>query len=104
MKPARLTPAANREIAEAAEWYEARQAGLSDRFFDEIDNALALIQRHPAAFSLLPDLPLDLCVRRALLDRFPYCLIFLELRSEIRVIAVSHLKRRPDYWLSRLGI
>lgn len=104
MKRVHLTPAANREIAEAAEWYEARQAGLSDRFFEEIDNALALIRRHPSAFLLLPDLPSDLQVRRALLDRFPYSLIFLELPSEIRIIAVSHLKRRPGYWLSRLGI
>ena len=104
MKRAHLTPAANREIAEAAEWYEARQVGLSDRFLEEIDNALALIRRHPAAFLLLPDLPSDLQVRRALLNRFPYCLIFLELPSEIRIIAVSHLKRRPGYWLSRLGL
>ncbi len=44
----------------------------------------------------------DLEVRRALLPRFPYALVFLELQTEIRVLAVAHAKRHPDYWLNRL--
>jgi hypothetical protein len=44
----------------------------------------------------------DLEVRRALLPRFPYALVFLELQAEIRVLAVAHAKRHPDYWLNRL--
>ena len=27
---------------------------------------------------------------------------FLELQTEIRVLAVAHAKRHPDYWLNRL--
>lgn len=45
----------------------------------------------------------DLQIRRALLPRFPYALVFVELEHDIRVLAVSHLKRRPDYWLNRLA-
>ena len=44
----------------------------------------------------------DLEVRRALLPRFPYALVFLELQTEIRVLVVAHAKRNPDYWLNRL--
>jgi toxin ParE1/3/4 len=102
MKPAQLTTAAKRELAEAAEWYESRQPGLSDRLFDEIDSVLALVQRHPRAFPLVPEAATDLQIRRALLTRFPYSLVFLELRKEIRIIAVAHLKRQPGYWLGRL--
>jgi plasmid stabilization system protein ParE len=36
------------------------------------------------------------------LTRFPYALVFLELETEIRVLAVAHAKRHPDYWLNRL--
>jgi hypothetical protein len=41
-------------------------------------------------------------VRRALHPRFLYALVFLELQAEIRVLAVAHAKRHPDYWLNRL--
>jgi len=34
--------------------------------------------------------------------RFPYALMFLELKTEIRVLAVAHATRHPDYWLNRL--
>jgi hypothetical protein len=37
-------------------------------------------------------------VHRALLDRFPYAIVFLSPRQgEVRVLAVAHLHRRPDY-------
>jgi len=41
-------------------------------------------------------------VRRALMSVFPYALIFLELKREIRVIAVAHTSRRPGYWIYRV--
>jgi hypothetical protein len=33
---------------------------------------------------------------------FSYELIFSELKKDIRVIAVAHVRRRPGYWLNRL--
>ena len=44
----------------------------------------------------------DLVIRRALLPRFPYALGFLELQTEIRILAIAHAKRHPDYWLNRV--
>jgi hypothetical protein len=37
-----------------------------------------------------------------ILERFPFGIVYLERQDEIVVIAVSHLSRRRDYWLSRL--
>ena len=37
------------------------------------------------------------------LPRFPYAVIFMDLGTEIRVLAVAHAKRRPGYWLDRVG-
>lgn len=48
-------------------------------------------------------MPADLEIRRALMVRYPYALVFFELKDEIRIIAVAHDKRRPNYWLYRLG-
>ena len=102
MKPVGLSPEAVLELIEAATWYETRQPGLAIRFLQEIDQAQQAIQSRPKSFLQLANIAVDLEVRRALLPRFPYALVFLELQTEIRVLAVAHAKRHPDYWLNRL--
>lgn len=102
MNVVRLSPEAVDEIVEAAVWYKARQPGLEIEFLAEIDRVLPLIGNSPASFPRLLDVPEDLVIRRALLPRFPYAVIFMDLRAEIRVLAVAHAKRRPGYWLDRV--
>ena len=91
------------EIAEAAAWYAERQPGLEQRFLDEIERVFPEIRVRPRAFPPLENAPPDLDLRRAILRRFPYVLVFLELEVEIRLIAVAHTSRRPGYWLDRLN-
>ncbi len=102
MKPLSLSPEAVQELAEAASWHETRQPGLAIRFLQEIDQAQHAIQSRPLTFPRLANTAVDLHIRRALLPRFPYALVFLELQTEIRVLAIAHAKRHPDYWLNRL--
>lgn len=102
MKPIGLSPEAVLELSEAAIWYETRQPGLAIRFLQEIDQAQRAIQSRSLSFPRLANMAVDLTVRRALLPRFPYALVFLELKAEIRVLAVAHAKRHPNYWLNRL--
>ena len=102
MKPVSLSPEAVQELTEAASWYETRQPGLAIRFLQEIDQAQHAIQSRPLTFPRLANTAVDLHIRRALLSRFPYALAFLELQTEIRVLAIAHAKRHPDYWLNRL--
>lgn len=97
-----MAPEAARELNEAAVWYESRQSGLANRFLDEFDALLPQIRQRPASFPCLADMPEDLEVRRALMVRFPYALVFLELQDDIRIVAVAHGKRRLGYWLYRL--
>ena len=40
-------------------------------------------------------------VRRRLLRRFPYGLLYTLKPDAIRVLAVMNLKRRPAYWVGR---
>ena len=41
--------------------------------------------------------------RRCLVNRFPYGLIYQIKANELRIIAVAHLHRRPNYWKKRMG-
>jgi hypothetical protein len=102
VRAVRLAAEATDELADAAAWYRERRPGLELEFLAEIERLLPLIARAPASFAGLLDLPAVPRIRRALLPRFPYAVIFMELENEIRVLAVAHVKRRPGYWLSRV--
>lgn len=40
-------------------------------------------------------------VRRRLLRRFPYSILYTVDRDEVVILALAHQKRRPAYWHSR---
>ena len=42
-------------------------------------------------------------VRRFVLERFPYTVIFEVLADRVLVLAVAHARRRPNYWKRRRG-
>ena len=102
MKVVRLSPEAIDELVEAAGWYQSRRPGLESEFLAEVDRVLPLIASSPKAFPRLLDLPADLEIRRALLPRFPYGLIFMDLGEHVRILSVAHAKRRLGYWLDRV--
>ena len=39
--------------------------------------------------------------RRAVLNRFPYLVVFREHEFHIQIVAIAHGRRRPNYWKSR---
>ncbi len=41
-------------------------------------------------------------IRRCLLHRFPYLVIYRYRPDAILVVAISHVRRKPFYWLERL--
>jgi hypothetical protein len=92
VKVVRLSSEAIDELVEAAGWYQSRRPGLESEFLAEVDRLLPLIGGSPAAFPRLLDVPADLVIRRALLPRFPYALIFMNLGEDVRVLAVAHAK------------
>lgn len=96
-------PAAVSEVDEAAEYYDRQREGLSADLLFELKKTLEAVETRPLSFPRLQDVPDDLRLRRALLHRFPFALIFLELPSgKLRVIAFPHARRRPGYWLWRV--
>ena len=40
-------------------------------------------------------------VRRSLVGRFPYQVVYRLQPNEITIVAVAHMKRRPGYWTRR---
>ena len=92
-----ITVIAREELAEARNYLEIQQAGLGKRLGREIREAVTLIRRFPEAF---PRERGD--VRKCLLRRFPYKLLYALRGGEAIILAVAHQHRRPDYWIDRV--
>ena len=87
---------AERELNEAAQYYELETPGLGLAFVSEVERCLRSIEQHPEAGTVVQGL-----VRRRLLHRFPYALLYVITPRKIRILAVMNLKRRPAYWVGR---
>ncbi len=87
---------AERELNEAAQYYELERPGLGQAFLNEVERCLRSIVEHPEAGTLIRG-----GVRRRILRRFPYGLLYTIKADGVRVLAVMNLKRRPTYWVGR---
>jgi plasmid stabilization system protein ParE len=90
-------PEAQDEFISAAQFYESETEGLGLDF-------VATVQR---AYERLPEFPASGArfgrrLRRLLVPKFPYGLLYRVEPERIFIIAVMHLHRRPGYWRSRL--
>jgi hypothetical protein len=90
------------ELAQAALWYESKSHGLDIELLNEVEAILPLVGSRPCSFPRLQGADRRLEIRRALLGRFPYAMVFFVRPGGVRILAVAHAKRRPGYWLSRL--
>lgn len=97
-----VLPAAELEAAEAALWYDDQRQGLGDEFLDELKAAFQKIAKSPEQSPKFEHYAGGEEVRRYLMKRFPYLVVFVCRPSGLAVIAICHVRRRPDYWLDRL--
>jgi hypothetical protein len=97
----RLLAEADAEAKEAACWYDDHQAGLGDEFLEALAKRLAEIEERPDRFPQLETVRTNRNIRRAILRRFPYSVVYEILADEVMVLAVAHTRRRPKYWIKR---
>lgn len=91
--PVVIDPQAEQDLFAAMEWYDQHRDGLGDRFVRRLDELLTTVSSQPAGFVRVYD-----DVRRGLMKQFPYAVYYRPDAGLIRVIAILHTSRRPDYW------
>jgi plasmid stabilization system protein ParE len=87
---------AEQELNDAAQYYELERASLGSAFLTEVQRCCASILEHPEAGTIVQG-----TIRRRLVGRFPYAVLYSIRPGVIRVLAVMNLKRRPTYWVGR---
>jgi hypothetical protein len=91
-------PAAEAEHLETVAFYDSRQAGLGDAYLADFERTLARIVEGPMRHRIerAPN------IRRISLAQFPLSIVYRDAGESIQLLAVSHKRRRPGYWVGRL--
>ena len=93
----RFHPDAETELFEAIQYYENVELGLGQDFAVETYLAIQRAALNPLAWAVIGGE-----VRRTLLRRFPYGILYAQEEGEILIVAVMHLHREPSYWQKRV--
>ena len=95
----RVLGEAEAELQEAMLYYEDRREGLGVDFYERVTETILAIGSDPIRFPMYEGKCLSRPLRRALIGRFPYVVVF-EVRDE-ETLVVAHTSREPGYWEQR---
>lgn len=95
-KPVVLRQAAREEFDEAADWYEARQAGLGAQFVAAVQAVFDRVSANPKLYAVVRR-----DIRKGVVAGFPYSVYYREQQARVVVIAVFHSSRDPAIWQGR---
>jgi len=92
-------PKVYEELEESRFWYEEHAKGLGTDFLKEVEHGIETIR---TSSTVWPWYDKQKQVRRFIIHRFPFAIIFRRRKDLIQIFAVMHLRRHPDYWKNRL--
>jgi plasmid stabilization system protein ParE len=90
-------PEAQDEFISAAQFYESQTQELGLNFILTVQRSYERLRDAPAVGP-----PFGRRLRRLLIPKFPYGLLYRVEPERIYIVAVMHLHRRPGYWRARL--
>lgn len=97
MKSVVFLPEAEQEMLEAARYYDSHATGLGTDFLSETERAVNSIAELPMTWPVVEGE-----LRRRLVRRFPFGILYRIEPEEIVIVAVAHLRRKPGYWRERI--
>jgi plasmid stabilization system protein ParE len=94
--PVVLRTEAQADFDEAFDWYESQRPGLGIDFTAQVQEVFDRISANPLLHAVVFQ---DL--RKAVVRRFPYSVIYRAEATQVLVLAVFHSKREPSIWQGR---
>jgi hypothetical protein len=82
--------AAAEDIGSAFTWYERQRGGLGDDFLAHVASTVDIVMAHPEAWPLV-----HRDVRRAMVLRYPYGLLYRVLDDVVVFVGCFHTRRHP---------
>ncbi len=90
-------PLAEQELRESVAYYHEISPKLGLTFTQAVHEAIQQAVMFPHAWT-----PLTPEIRRVLIHKFPYGILYQQLEEQIVILAVMNLNRKPDYWYKRI--
>jgi hypothetical protein len=91
-------PHAIRELQQATDYYSSISHTLGEAFACEMDRVIKRILSLPRAWTII-----TASIRRCRARGFPYAVIYRIKDEQIEILAVMHISREPNYWISRIN-
>lgn len=85
------------DIKSSYQWYERQAEGLGEDFLKELEASFKHIAETPELYSVMKP-----PIRRCVLQKFPFSVLYRIRTDVIYVVAVMHNRRKPSYWHKRL--
>jgi plasmid stabilization system protein ParE len=99
LKPIRFLPGALEDAAEAEAWYARQRAGLDEEFRGAVIRTLETLSA-PESFPVIGRHGRHE-LRRAVVRRFLFRVLFVDQPERILVVAIAHARRRAGDWRGR---
>ena len=87
---------AQQDLLNAIAYYDEQTPGLGAEFLEAFDEAVAFIRRYPEGAPAVRGQ-----IRRLVMPRFPYNIIYRLAGDHLRVLAVAHQRRSDQFWSDR---
>jgi plasmid stabilization system protein ParE len=94
----RFLPPAEEELLQQIAYYSSVRSELGIQFEEAVAEAVRKAAAYPEHGA-----PRSKNTRRRLVSGFPFGVIYAVAGNEIIVVAVADGRRKPDYWVNRLG-
>ena len=92
-----ILSAASADLRRGVKFYSRERSGLGAEFLREFELFTDLLAENPEIGT-----PIGGGIRKLVLKRFPYLIIYRVESERVLILAVAHERRHPDYWLERL--
>ena len=89
-----ISPDAEREIVQAAQWYAKKNRLTADVFRTIVFDSIETISHSPLSGAKVSEDG----IRKFVLPRYPYSLFFKVLGSTVEILTVAHNRSMPGYW------
>ena len=91
-----IQPEAEQDLDDAYHYFESQQSGLGFELLAEITETIEALEGNPMLFQKVYGE-----MRRAIVKRFGYNLIYKVIDTEVYILAIMHGSRDPEKWQKR---
>ncbi|MCF6360367.1 MAG: type II toxin-antitoxin system RelE/ParE family toxin [Cyclobacteriaceae bacterium] len=85
------------DVSEGFNWYDTKVSGLGSKFLESISNSISFLEKNSYQYQLQYGK-----IRKVMLTKFPYQIIYFINKRKIIVLGVIHSSRDPTIWENRI--